>query len=126
MSYTNLWFINVITSQPILYTNDVNGNSTYTNILYEWKWNSTYTKPVYYEWKTTILCMCHDLGMWDAIVDLTWVPCLYLKNAIARGFSISRILCKWPPIEVMQQEHAKYYDGTYQSIFFPTTLILIG
>ena len=46
------------------------------------------------KWKATILCMCHDPGMCDAAVDLTWVPCLYLKNIVARGLSISRILSK--------------------------------
>ena len=46
------------------------------------------------KWKTTILCMCHGPGMCGATVDLTWVPCLYLKNIVARGLSISRILSK--------------------------------
>ena len=46
------------------------------------------------KWKAIILCMCHDLRMCDAAVDLTWVPCLYLKNIVAQGLSISRILSK--------------------------------
>ena len=30
--------------------------------------------------KKTTLCMCHGPGMYDAAVDVTWVPCSYLKK----------------------------------------------
>ena len=36
----------------------------------------------------SILSMCHRLRNCDANVSLTEVPCLYLKNIIARGLSI--------------------------------------
>ena len=66
------------------------------------------------KWKTIILCMCYGLGVCDAAVDLTWVPCLYLKSIVARGLSISRILSKWPPIGVMQQSHAmRWWDLSF-------------
>ena len=29
--------------------------------------------------KQSILCICHGYKMYDAAVDLTWVPCLDLK-----------------------------------------------
>ena len=70
-----------ITIQPILtYTHDANRIQP---IL-------TYTR----KWKTTILRMSHGPGVYDAVVDLTWVPCLYLKSKVAQGLSISRILSK--------------------------------
>ena len=43
-----------------------------------------------------------------------WVPCIYLKSIVAQGLSISRILSKWPPIEVMQQSHAmRWWDLSF-------------
>ena len=53
--------------QPILtYTNDA--NQIQPILAYTTKW------------KTTTLCMCHGPGVYDAAVDLTWVPCPYLKK----------------------------------------------
>ena len=62
--------------------------------------------------------MYHNSGMCNVVVDLTWVPYLYLKNIVARGLSISRILNKWPPTGVMQQSHANGMMGPiFQSVF---------
>jgi len=30
--------------------------------------------------KKTTLCMCHGPRVYDAVVDVTWVPCPYLKK----------------------------------------------
>ena len=80
-----------ITIQPILtMQTGIQPKLTYTLNANKIQPILTYTM----KWKTTILSMCNGLGVCDAAVDLTWVPCLYLKIIVARGLSISRILGK--------------------------------
>ena len=73
--YTNLWFINAITIQPILMMQTgIQPILTYTMNANEIQPILTYTTN-----RKQILCMCHDLEMCDVAVGLTWVPCLYMK-----------------------------------------------
>ena len=60
--YLMVYYAN--TNQPILtYTNDANR-----------------IQPRLCNGKTTILCMCHGPGGYNVAVDVTWVPCPYLKK----------------------------------------------
>ena len=58
----------------------------------------------------------------EACVSLTGAPCLYVKNIVARGLSVLRILSKRPPIEVMMQEHANAMTRPSITVYFPTVL----
>ena len=48
--------------------------------------------------------------------------CLYVKNIIAQGLSVLRILSKQPPIEVMMQEHVNAMTRPSITVYFPTVL----
>ena len=45
-------------------------------------------------------------------------PCLYLKNVVARGLSILKIISKRPPIGVMMQEHANAMIRHIITVYF--------
>ena len=91
--------MNVLLYPKIYYANTIQPMLTYTN-------DANRIQSRLRNGKTTTLCMCHGPGVYHAAVDVTWVPCPYLKSKVARGLSITRILSKLPPIGVMQQTHA--------------------
>ena len=62
--YPKVYYVNIF--HPILtYIND----ATKFGLDYEMK-----------KEQPTTLCMCHDSGVYDAVVVVTWVPCPYLQK----------------------------------------------
>jgi len=67
--------MNVLYYPMVYYANTIQPTLTYTNVANRIQprlWNG--------EKKTTTLYMCHSPGVYDAAVDVTWVPCPYLKK----------------------------------------------
>ena len=69
--------MNVLYYPMVYYANTIQFILTYTNVANRIQprlWNEKKKK------KTTTLCMCHGPGVYDVAVDVTWVPCPYLKK----------------------------------------------
>ena len=65
--------MNVLYYPMVYYANTIQPILTYTNA-------ANRIQPRLWNGKITTLCMCHGPGVYDAAVDVTWVPCPYLKK----------------------------------------------
>ena len=59
----------------VYYANTFHPILTYINDVTKFGLNYEMEKE-----QPTTLCMCHDPGVYDAVVVVTWVPCPYLQK----------------------------------------------